>query len=290
MPTIDQAGVYRGPIDEITVNTTKKGYPQAVARFKANERYVETEELMKHFNLEQPGWVDWSSYGEDIIGYLVLFNDADRFDDDSKLMNYEQLQLALGWDGLSFESLTDDTYVGKQVLFRVDEDEYQGNVKLRVNWVDEYDAPPQRELKKLDADKLKDLSSKLKIKGASKPAVAKPGAKPAAPAAKPAAKPAATPTQTSPPPAPPSPPASEPESETTEAEAPSSGLPAESDKLSVWNYLFEIRDDQSDQDVTDAFTAACHSVGGDKDEDAFTGTDWAEVRDTVISDLGLNVK
>lgn len=287
MPRIDTVGPYRGEIVEAGVAATKKGYPQWIARIKATEKYVDDPEGMEYFELKEPDWVDWSQLNEDIVAYLVLFNDAEEFSEDTSLCNYEQLQAALGWDGTEFDSLNDDSYIGKTVMFRVEEDEYDGKVSLRVNWIDAADASPRRELRKLDADGLKDLSAKLKIKKKPK-SVAKPASKPKA------GKPGGDSKK------PPVPPKKSPPKDETPEEKPDGGdesgdgstdtsLPSETSQGDAWEFVCEHKGGNSDSDVEEAWISACGEVGGDKDEDDFTDADWAKVRDLVIKDLALDV-
>jgi len=176
---LDMAGVYRGEILESALGETKKGFPQAVLRLKALEKWVEDLAGMKHFDLTEPGWVDWSSFDENIVAYLVLFNSTEVFEPgQTDLKNYGQLKTATGWNGEEFDSLGDGALIGKKLLFRLEDHEYQGKLGLQVNWIDAWDAPPTRELKSLDAAAIKNFNSKLKITRSVRPASAP--AKPAA--------------------------------------------------------------------------------------------------------------
>ena len=137
---IDSIGTFVGEIKESGLGLTKNGFPQWVARLKAMKKWIDSPEEMKHFQLEAPGYVDWSSFDEETVAYLVLFKSKDEFSDDTKLLNYEQLQLATGWDGTEFDSI--GGFVGKTILFRVEQNNYTnpttGKVSNdpRVNWVD----------------------------------------------------------------------------------------------------------------------------------------------------------
>jgi len=299
MARIDTDGTYRGRITEHSLDTTKKGYPQLVARLKATEKFIDNPAHFEHFGIEEPTWVDWSEFGEEIVGFFVLFNDPDEFSEDTALLNYEQLQIATGWDGDEFYSLNNDSLVDKDVLFRVEEDEYDGKTQMKVNWIDAWDANPARELRKLDNEEVKDLSSKLKVKKKSKPAASKPAA------SKPAGKPASKgksgdkdkgKTTEEKPSAPPK--KGKPE-KTEETEQPdeqddsqnekSTSLPTELSQGDAWEFVCDHKGGNTDRDVQDAWIAACEEVGPDKDEDDFTNAEWAEVRDLVIQDLSLDV-
>jgi hypothetical protein len=299
MERIDTAGVYRGLVTESAIGSTKKGFPQWIGRLQATEKWVENEADLAYF-LENkiiteavPQWVPWN-YDQDILAYSVLFNSEEVFNETTALMNYEQLKLALGWDGTEFDSLNGDEHLNKTILFRVEEDTYQDKTSLKVNWIDHKDASPARELKKADAEKVKSLNSRLQIAKTAKPtAVAKPPAKPAAapaPVAKttPAPAPAPRVAPKAPPaaPAPKAAPAAPAASSGTEA-AEAVALPPQCTKEEAWGYLFEIKGAATEDDVVQAWLAAMTEVCEGRTEDQFTNADWAKVRDAVKNDLAL---
>jgi len=320
---IDSAGVYRGPIKEATLGTTKKGYPQYIVRLHANEKYVEDQAELEHFVNENvieeatPQWVNWADFDEDIVAFLVLFNDAESFDENSILMNAEQLELAVGWDATEFDSLNDGSNVGKEIQFRVEEDDYNGQVKLKVNWIDAYDASPTRELKQMDKDDVKSLSSKLKMNKKKKPASASKPGKPSTskPASKPAsnAKPAssesseneesfaesvereereykeqqakeqeqAESSETN------SSESSTPPSRTTKTQSPDSGsAPSEGcSKLDAWQAACDAKGEHTDKEAEEAFIAGINDVSTERDDESFTPQEWAHVRDFAVNKL-----
>ena len=333
MGYIDTAGTYRGEITEHSLGETKNGFPQFVVRLRATQKYLEDLHELQHFHeqgvVEQnedgsfaPQWVDWTEFDETTTGFLVLFNDPETFDENSKLLNYDQLQLATGWPGDEFDSLNDGTYVGKQVLFRVDEDEYEGQVKHKVNWIDDYEASPSRELKQLDQDRVKDMASKLKMGSkskkpakASKPSASKPSqGKPSGETSKTeqsqdqssdsssesSSKSSSKPPKKSPPKSKDN--ASKQEDESTQNESndsseettseqteESESLPAEVTQGEAWEFVCNNKGDNGDDAIEDAWISACNEVGEEKDEDDFTKAEWAQVRDIVIRDLALDV-
>lgn len=279
MPTkIDQAGTYRGQIAEHGIGMTKKGYPQFVCRITAAEKWVESKEELEHFELGKPAWADWSDFDEEITGYLVLFNDTDEFSEDTALLNYHQLKTALGWDGDEFNSLAEGEHVGKKVLFRVEENEWDGKVRLQLNWLDDYEASPTNELRTVDADTVKDLTSKLKVQKSKKN-------KPAS-AAKPSAGKSKDKSESK------GEGKSEKSSKTSDPPKRQKKKEVESDneeytQLKAWDFIQKRKGDRDDQDIVDAWMAACESVGGDKEEEDFTPDEWAAVRDAVAKKLSL---
>lgn len=311
MPQIDRAGTFIGTILESGFSTTANGYPQWVIKLGATKYYAKSPEELAHFQIAEPAYVDWSSFGEEIVGYLVLFNDK------GPLMSYEQAQAATGWDGQDFQTLGD--HVGKSILFRVEEDTYNNVTKLKVNWIDAENAPPERSLKQVDAGVLKDLNNKFlsgikkpvapaKPTSAAKPAVAgapgKPITKPGAPAVQPPAQPSAsTPASAPAPTTPATTPAAKvetpkvktpPAKKTTPPPAPppaavaaASDLPTSCTKLEAWDYVSSpaVKGSNEDTVIEEAWIAATAEVGETVNEEDFTPEMWAKVRDTVVKDL-----
>ena len=317
MSNVDTPGTYIAEITDGGLGETKNGYPQFVGRFKAVKKYVEELSELKHFHEQgvvearddegktfDPQWVDWSDFDESITGFLVLFNDADSFDEDSKLLNYDQLQAATGWDGTEFESLNDGSFVGKQVLIRVTEDDYTGQTRLKVDWIDDPNANPDRELKKLDDSKVKSLQSKLKMGGKKKAAKGKP-AKPskgkgggetrsaktddsATDSGESSGESSSEAPKKASPPSKKSKPAEQPEEKPKEQTSEFS-LPTEVDQGEAWEFVCNNKGDNYDSAIEEAWIAGCEEVGPDKDEYDFTKKDWAKVRDIVVRDLALDV-
>lgn len=306
---IDTVGVFIGTIVESGFGLTKKNFPQGIWRLKADQKYIEVPSEIEHYTTQgalkgEPGYVDYTAFDEDALAYLCLFNSADTFvtegADKTSLLNYEQVKIATGWEGTEFDSFGNGFFVGKKVLFRVDEDTYDGKTSLKVNWVDAADAPPQRQLKSLDASAIKLLNSKLVItKTAPKPAPAKPAAA-KAPAPSAAPKPQPTPSTVSANPASPTlaasagsaaassviPPKSKKPKLGTLVETPlDSGPPKECTQMEAWEYVLKNKAGNDDAVVQDAWISATGEVAPDKDEAAITPAEWAKVRDTVLKDI-----
>lgn len=313
---IDSVGTFLGTVTESGVNTTKKGFPQWVFRVAATKKFIESKDDLAHFKIEEPAYVDWD-FDEEATGFMCLFNDS------GPLLNYEQVQLATGWDGLSFDTLG-QPIVGKTIQFRMqaksnyakeDGTIVDNTGKLEIGWVDAADAPATRQLKTLDAGAIKDLSSKF-LSGLKKAPPAKPVAATAAKAVVKPGKPGGTPATASAPstpsPAPVTAPpaASAAESTSTPAavipptatktKAPPKktpppavnqgvpGLPGETTQGEAWDYVNAIKGGNEDSVIQDAWIAACGEVGPNyKDDSEFTAKDWAKVRDIVIKDLDL---
>lgn len=281
MNQLDRIGTFQGTVVSSGVSTTKNGYPQWVAILKANKLYVEDAATMQHYGITEAGYVDYPE--ETITGFFVLFGK------DGELMNYQKVQDATGWDGTAFDTIP-GIAEGKTVMFRVEEDTYEGKTSNKVKWIDAADASPNRTVKNLDAAELKSLTAKFITKKAKVVAAKAPTSTAAtvqavtpAPAKTEPAAPVAAPKKTTKK----SPPSLV--SRITSAISGSVVLPETSTKLDAWNKVNEYKGDIDDAAITDAWVTACGEIGGDRTEDQFAETDWASVRDAVIKTCKLVV-
>ena len=289
MNAVDRAGTFRGKPSEWGVSETKNGYPQFVVKLQAAEFYDETT----------GEWVAWAQYEQEITAFLVLYTKDDKSSTGWKeLLNAGQIKKALGWDGLSFESLANGKYNETIVLFRVEVREYNGNSALQVNWIDAADANPVKTLPKYDTDKLKALTAKLggALQGAAAvptparaPATAKPAVPPkrgpgrpkSTPATPTAGSPAVPPTAT-PPPASPAPAATAPSGNPP----PTTGTTAPETKDSAWQAVNDLRAKTvTDEKLAEVWIAEVTRIG--KAEDDFTPADWKTVKDAVHKETGM---
>lgn len=278
MNKIDSIGTYTGTIVEAALGETKNGFPQAILKLAAKRKFIDDPAGMKHFGLTDPAYVDWSEFTEEAMAYLVLFKSTEKFDSVTKLLNYDQLVIAVGWNGTDFDNF--EEFVGKDILFRIKENDYNGKVTLQVAWIDKVDADPAGSLRPLDAEKVKGLSAKLKFgmggSTAAKPqrAMGKPVSStnsipaPVLPVADSSAAPASVPP------------------------AAKRGRKPKADnkltKMEAWTAI-EAATDGKDlgTKVPEAWLAACEKVGGEKAEDDFTEEDWFAVKTEVVTALGL---
>lgn len=307
---IDRQGCFRGKIVESGVGASKNGFPQFTVQLVALQRYVEDANEMKSFELTEPTWVDWSSYDQDIVDSLTLFgNDKDNPGAMKPTFQIEALKKALGWDGSSFASLAALDVSEKLVTFWVEENEYQGVVRLRLSTLDDGEASPNRGLRILDAKGLMDLDSKFANMLGGTKTTAKPASTPAKPPASPAkpgvaappksstvAKPAATPSpaKTTTAPAPVSPkvapasPSKAPPAKTppvkpaaVKEEAP---FATTMTKDQAWDSLMTGNKTKDDDKAAEAWLSAADSVVSDgREEEQITGEEWAKIAATALA-------
>ena len=182
MPAIDRPGFYRGPILDHTVQPTSKAkLPQFVAVLRAMEVYNEATET----------WDDWN-FDQTITGYFVLAT-LDNNGIPIKCFPRDEVMDATGWDGVTYAGLAAMDLKEKSVQFRVGEDTYDGNTRLKVMQIAAEDASIG--LRKLSKNDLADLDAKFGIASTSaKPkTAATPKKKVAAPKSKKPKPPKATP-------------------------------------------------------------------------------------------------
>jgi hypothetical protein len=275
MAEFTMTGRFRGRCLSWAVGKSKGGFPQFVVRLLALERF--------NPDPENGGWEDYSEYEMEIVAYLILFNATEA------MLNYDCVQRAFNWDGVDYGTLQDGDYSNHMIQFEVEDHEWNDEIRKQVSWVDEYDANPTRTLTPMNAEGLQALTAQFghlmnqgsssKPAPASKKASSKKKASKKAASKKKASKKAAAPSA---PPAPPAPPTRQ-----AEPETPATGaLPAETSKEDAWAFLLENRGrDVSDDAVANAFIDGCETVGDDEDE--FTPTDWATVRDHAAEVLEI---
>jgi hypothetical protein len=295
MKKIEEVGVFRGEVFETALQENKSGNPMFVINVRADERYIEHPEDLALFlahgaiTEEVPQWIDWSQYEQGARNYMTLFTPktADEpYSEENASSNYKQVQTAFDWDGTSFDELQSGKFNGTKVLFRTKEEPDQKFGPTTVAWVDAYDANPVRELRGVDADKVKTMNSRLAItKKRAAPAAAAPKASAAPPKkrkATPKDAPKAATANTAPPaPAPTAPPVAEtpaPQAVVTELTM---------DQAWEQAYTASAAAGLTPDQITETWKSTISEIMQDLgiDEGDFTGAHWAQVRTLVVKDL-----
>ena len=197
MQMLTRDGAFRGHVLEWAVSKSTGGYPQFVMRLAAEEWY----------NPETSEYEPWNQYEQEIRAYLILYA-ANQDGSPKEMFHVNDIKAALGWDGLSFESLENGEWGDKVVMFRTSVSDYNG--KIQVQSIGHADAPPITELKRVDTPALAAMTAKYSgmltaNTSAPKPAAAskKAGTKKASPSptdarAVPTPPPSSAPTNTVP--------------------------------------------------------------------------------------------
>lgn len=236
MNFIDTCGTYRGMVVEHSLSLSKSGYPQLVLRVEAVEQW----------NRDTDAWELVAESNSGSMGWFVLFNDTEVFNAESALKNYEQAKIALGWDGVSFDPLTDGSFVDTNILFRVAEG---FNGRLAITWIDAYDASPTRTTTSVDSNVVRALNSKLQF---SKPV--------AAAFVQKKAKKTQPPTKKM------------------------IGAVPGCTQLEAWAAVQAARSaDVTDAVLVERWTDACDQIGEGKTESEMTPAGWAQIRDLTLT-------
>ena len=284
MQPLDRVGTFRGVVEQTAVQKSSNGYPQYVMRLTAEEYFDPTGDLTPGSSgapgsSGEPGWVDWRPYEMGGTAFLILYGSK------GATLACQNLMALFGWDGRDFAALDAMGNVGKTVLFRVTENTYpQAKVRYKIDWVEDPDAPPVRELRSLDPDGLKALTAQFA--GQAPP----PGRPQKAAAAKAPTKPAASEQAAKPKPvtrpkpaAPATPEATIPEATTTPSS--SSDRPPVRNSDEAWAAICLETGGLAEQTVAELWTEAVSFVSGGDPSKELSPEQWTQVRDDVLRDI-----
>ena len=97
MTKIDSIGVYLVDVVDGVVNTSTKGFPQLAITYNVAQKYVQTPEEMAHFGIEEPAYVDYSSFQYQDSAFFTLFGkDGEPFDEDVYYESFFNVDLPNG--------------------------------------------------------------------------------------------------------------------------------------------------------------------------------------------------
>ena len=252
MPQVDRPGLFRGEIKDYGVTLTSKAkLPQFVATFLADELYNEATEKFEEWN-----------YDQTITGYFVLVT-TDQHGNVIKCFPYDDIMAAVGWDGVTYSGLAAMDLKGNRVQFRVGEDTYDGNTRLKVMQIAAEDADIG--LRKLSGKDLTDIDAKFGVASAAKPkTAATPKKKVAAPKSKKPKPPKATPPK-----------AEKPAESCTETEAYQACCDANTALTKP--VPSEVMDDYWVTNVTEIAV----------DTDNVTGEEWVKIRNKTLESIEI---
>ena len=190
---LDRIGTFRCKALEWGVDgKTKKGTNVELPWF--NVRVLLTE----IYDQKEGKWFDYTEYEAEITAFLCLYGAIKaKGGEIGPTLSMDQVKKVFKWDGRSLVQLAGGDYSELEFQVRIGENTYEAaTYPYQVNWVNEYDADPVAQLRKLDAKELKDLDKQFAAMGA-KNATAKPVATAAKAPAK--AHPARVPADDKPP-------------------------------------------------------------------------------------------
>ncbi len=277
MARIDREGIFKARVIEHAVTQTRNGFPQWQASVYLVAKFDE--------EAAEPVWIDWSEYNMSVPVYSVLCNN------DQKLLNWENVERATGWDGNSFQSLDGLDLTDHVIQVRIEEDTYDGKTRLKVQWVDAADSDPYgNRVKKLAVAELQTLSAKFSAFASKKsaPVPVKRGGTstkpmPTVPTAPKKVDPSAVEAPATAPVADSSP-APVADSASTVAPVVHKKLTTVKNKETAWAYVVDnAPTGGSEEVVNDAWIKNVQKLN--KDEATFTAKDWKAVADTAVTTL-----
>ncbi len=167
---LDRIGTFRCKALEWGVDgKKKKGTDVELPWF--NVRVLLTE----IYDQKEGKWFDYTEYEAEISAYLCLYGAIKaKGGDIGPTLSMDQVKKVFKWDGRSLVQLAGGDYSELEFQVRIGENTYEAaTYPYQVNWINEYDADPVAQLRKLDAKELKDLDKQFAAMGA-KNATAKP--------------------------------------------------------------------------------------------------------------------
>ena len=131
--------------------------------------------LTEIYDQKEGKWFDYSEYEAEITAFLCLYGAIKaKGGDIGPTLSMDQVKKVFKWDGRSLVQLAGGDYSELEFQVRIGENTYEAaTYPYQVNWINEYDADPVAQLRKLDAKELKDLDKQFAAMGA-KNATAKP--------------------------------------------------------------------------------------------------------------------
>lgn len=167
---LDRIGTFRCKALEWGVDgKTKKGTNVELPWFNVRVLLTET------YDQKEGKWFDYTEYEAEITAFLCLYGAIKaKGGEIGPTLSMDQVKKVFKWDGRSLVQLAGGDYSELEFQVRIGENTYEAaTYPYQVNWVNEYDADPVAQLRKLDAKELKDLDKQFAAMGA-KNATAKP--------------------------------------------------------------------------------------------------------------------
>ena len=145
MGLINQTGYFKGHILDGALGQSTGGFPQEVLALKATEVY----------DNENQEYLPVDDEHDEITAYLILISSKDK-----ETKSAQQLKKIIDWDGASFVDLHGMDLADIPLSFRVEENTYEGNTTLQVQWVAEPDATPGRTVSKITKEDAQALQAR----------------------------------------------------------------------------------------------------------------------------------
>ena len=131
--------------------------------------------LTEIYDAKEGKWFDYTEFDGEITAFLCLYGAIKKKGGEiGPTLSMDQVKKVFNWDGRSLVQLANGKYDDLEFQVRIGENTYEeATYPYQVNWINEYDADPVAQLRKLDATELKSLDKQFAAMGA-KNATAKP--------------------------------------------------------------------------------------------------------------------
>jgi len=155
---LDRIGTFRCKVLEWGIDgKKKKGTDMELPWF--NVRVLLTE----IYDQKEEQWFDYSEYEAEITAFLCLYGAIKaKGGKVGPTLSMDQVKKVFKWDGRSLIQLAGGDYSELEFQVRIGENTYEAaTYPYQVNWINEYDADPVVQLRKLNAKELKDLDKQF---------------------------------------------------------------------------------------------------------------------------------
>ena len=124
--------------------------------------------LTEIYDQKEGKWFDYTEYEAEVVAFLCLYGAIKaKGGEIGPTLSMDQVKKVFKWDGRSLVQLAGGDYSELEFQVRIGENTYEAaTYPYQVNWINEYDADPVSQLRKLDAKELKDLDKQFAAMGA----------------------------------------------------------------------------------------------------------------------------
>ncbi|MCK5608346.1 hypothetical protein KAR91_41070 [Candidatus Pacearchaeota archaeon] len=124
--------------------------------------------LTQFYDPKEGEWFDYSDKEAEMVAFLCLYGAIKaKGGEIGPTLSMDQVKKVFNWDGRSLVQLANGDYSELEFQVRIGENTYpEATFPYQINWINEYDADPVSQLRKLDAKELKDLDKQFAAMGA----------------------------------------------------------------------------------------------------------------------------
>jgi hypothetical protein len=144
MQPVDREGQFKAKIIEYGIRSADSGAVAVSLKAHLTELWHEDH------------WVPWAEYQQEATGDVWVVKKDGTVSQDSA----ENLMRCTGWDG-SFTSISGKTWEPTDCQVQISKDEYKGQVRYRINYVNPIDRDPTGSMSVVPDDKIRELENRF---------------------------------------------------------------------------------------------------------------------------------